>query len=335
MNNERRKILIGLSSSLISMPTIITGQDNSWKSAEINVQDFGALGDGKTDDTKAILTASQTAFRRLYFPPGQYLFSGVPLKFKDAVIDASNAELINNSKGEPLFRVISGARVSRSQIFVKSYRSLGDAGYFLEISGGLVSDCQIEVTRVDIRSSSGGVIKHHSQQISKSFNEGLYFTNIIGSRWDKKTDGPGAPMIDILSNFNSFSACNFSVRDVRLLSQSIFLKAVCSSDRGASFSQIKLHDMSVEKCDFGFVHFIGARMAGLVNIGMFDLKEVVSPLFAFEHAPLNKNSQGCYCRDIYRSSANFSGHGCDIMATKNSVEVDNYLAVGGMVRRRP
>ena len=43
----------------------------------INVKDFGAKGDGKTDDTKSIQTAinNQSAREILYFPQGTYMIS--------------------------------------------------------------------------------------------------------------------------------------------------------------------------------------------------------------------------------------------------------------------
>lgn len=42
----------------------------------INVKDYGAVGDGETDDTAAIVAAMQ-AGSTLYFPPGTYKFSRV------------------------------------------------------------------------------------------------------------------------------------------------------------------------------------------------------------------------------------------------------------------
>ena len=43
----------------------------------INVKDYGAKGDGKTDDTTSIQTAinAQTSYQLLYFPPGTYMIS--------------------------------------------------------------------------------------------------------------------------------------------------------------------------------------------------------------------------------------------------------------------
>jgi polygalacturonase len=45
----------------------------------VNVRDFGAIGDGVTDDTKSIQAAMQYANRyggRVYFPAGAFTFSG-------------------------------------------------------------------------------------------------------------------------------------------------------------------------------------------------------------------------------------------------------------------
>jgi len=330
---DRRRALAGLTFGLVASPVLGFPTSAQTSEAVINVLDFGAKGDGTTDDSAAVSEALRGKFRRLYFPAGSYVLSNVVLSLKDVTIDASDAELVNIGNGTPLFRVPKDARLVRSGIHVGEYRDEMQSGYFLDISGGLVSDCRIVLDKVRITSSVGGVIRHHSQQSKREFTEGLYFTNITGHRWDHVAETPGTPMIDVSSSFNSFSACNISVRDVRLLSETIFAKAVCSSLRGASFSQIKLHDISVEKCDFGFVHFEGARMCGLVNVGMFDLKDVSNPLIVFKHANFRRNTQGCYCRDIHRTSARFVDDGCDLMYDDGVLEVSNYLAIGGLVTK--
>lgn len=50
--------------------------------APANVLDFGAVGDGVTDDTAAIQAALDSAFKTIYIPPGEYLLSA-PLQIKN------------------------------------------------------------------------------------------------------------------------------------------------------------------------------------------------------------------------------------------------------------
>jgi len=52
-------------------------QDTSAGSTVVNVQDYGAKGDGVTDDTTAIRAALAASAGRYYFPAGTYVVSGV------------------------------------------------------------------------------------------------------------------------------------------------------------------------------------------------------------------------------------------------------------------
>ncbi len=75
----------------------------------INVKDYGAAGDGVTDDTKAIQRALQHAPNHtIYFPPGVYaiteelpIHSGTEIEGNDAIIQASSGLLtILHIKGD-------------------------------------------------------------------------------------------------------------------------------------------------------------------------------------------------------------------------------------------
>jgi hypothetical protein len=44
----------------------------------VNVRDFGAKGDGVTDDTAAFQAAFNSRARTVYVPPGTYCISGGP-----------------------------------------------------------------------------------------------------------------------------------------------------------------------------------------------------------------------------------------------------------------
>lgn len=66
------------------------------RSADLNVQTFGATGNGVTDDTRAIntaLAASHTQSKNLYFPPGTYLCNIIDVNLRVLSFDASG---INN-----------------------------------------------------------------------------------------------------------------------------------------------------------------------------------------------------------------------------------------------
>lgn len=66
----------------------------TWK--DVNVKDYGAIGDGSTDDTTAIQTALAAGKGKIYFPQGTYLLTGTlepdpnaTLIFDNAILDFS------------------------------------------------------------------------------------------------------------------------------------------------------------------------------------------------------------------------------------------------------
>ncbi len=69
------------------------------ETAAISVRDFGAVGDGKTDDTVAIQTAINCTPRRgrLYFPEGTYLTAPLNLKSHTTIHLAKGATIIGTT----------------------------------------------------------------------------------------------------------------------------------------------------------------------------------------------------------------------------------------------
>jgi len=335
MRMNRRHAISTVSKVLLGCALIYSPSNLASGRLKIDVTSFGAKGDGKKDDSAAVRAALKTAPDILHFPTGNYCIDSVEIDLNGVTIDAPNATFINNSEGKPAFSVSAGSKVMQSSIVVGGYKCGVNAGYFLELCGGLVSDCVINVRQAIIKSPVGGVIRHYSTQASKGFTEGLYFTNVVGHRWTNAAKKASVPMIDIASNFNTFSACNISVRDIRLLSSSVFFRAICSSSKGAAFNQIKLHDLSIEKSEFGAIRFEGARMSGIENVGFFDLKgfKITCPLIVFLGTPQKNVASGYYCRDVFRATTSFTSEGCDLLVNKNSVTISNYIAVGGLLVR--
>ena len=79
------------------------------ESAAVNVRDFGAIGDGKTDDTMAVQTAINCLPRggRLYFPKGTYLVAPLCLK-SHITLDIPEGSCILGSADRSKYPVIPG-----------------------------------------------------------------------------------------------------------------------------------------------------------------------------------------------------------------------------------
>ena len=96
-NLPRRSILIGAALAPIANPMAPPSKADSEPASSItltNVREFGAVGDGTTDDTTAIEDAFAAAgpTGTLFFPPGTYRYSGLGLNsaYSPAIIGAAN-----------------------------------------------------------------------------------------------------------------------------------------------------------------------------------------------------------------------------------------------------
>ena len=79
------------------------------ETAVVNVRDFGAVGDGKTDDTRAVQSAINCLPRgaRLYFPDGTYLVAPLCLK-SHITLEVSEGATILGSPDRSQYPVIPG-----------------------------------------------------------------------------------------------------------------------------------------------------------------------------------------------------------------------------------
>jgi len=98
-------------------------------SAPMNVLDFGAEGDGVTDDTAAVqaaITAMGSASGHLFFPPGDYIMSPLTLSMKANLTLSGQASMVDgiytNSSGAAASRILFSGVTTGSCITV-------DGGY--------------------------------------------------------------------------------------------------------------------------------------------------------------------------------------------------------------
>jgi len=77
----------------------------------LNVKDFGAVGDGKTDDTNAIQRAIQSKkdSRQLYFPPGVYLISKPLVSLNNDSVGQAWLQFYGSGKEFSTIRLVNNA----------------------------------------------------------------------------------------------------------------------------------------------------------------------------------------------------------------------------------
>ncbi len=289
----------------------------SGKSGSANVLDFGAIGDGKNDDTVSLQHAIESGATQIIFPRGIYRLSSIDVDLTGVTIDAGSATLIISNAGNGFkVRKLKGSKLNFHKVILEE-----GARSFINVTGGVLATCDLNVDFFTNNSNEGSFLRLESTQKRRIIKEGIYFTSITGIQWINNGSGSAAPLFKITANFNACSVLSISGIDLRLLNSTTFCVLSCKNPRGATFSQIKVSDFSVEKLSNTFAHMEGCTMSGFENIGFYDMKSVSGPIFKLRS---KKRNSGLYLRDIYRTKVNFIEEGCDVNSI-GDILVENYF----------
>lgn len=167
------------------------GYDDAAGTVLANVNDFGAVGDGVTDDTAAIAAAFAEG-RGLFFPPGHYIYSGAGLAAATGLVIAGcGPQLTRVTLPAAGSFVVASALVEALTVSGLSFSGgfgairLGNTG--INVAGHyVVEDCQF-------LAYTGAAISHASTdmpywKIARSHFDGADYTATIGVALPGLTD---------------------------------------------------------------------------------------------------------------------------------------------------
>lgn len=159
----------------------------------ISVKDFGAVGDGVTDDTAAIQAAANAASGQiLIFPPGEYVVTnGFGMTGDGSIISGYGATLLYGATTAPFFHCIriSGNNTAVLGIKIKSPPGLvrDDTGFGISAGvpapgtstfGLLIQDCIIEgVASAGIWVSNVDNCRVESNTVVNCLADGIHFSD--------------------------------------------------------------------------------------------------------------------------------------------------------------
>ena len=172
----------------------------------VSVKDFGAVGDGVTDDTAAI-QAALGASDSIYFPAGTYECSNVEIdggteSGGGKVIDASLALIQNTSgNGASLFSIAGTTAVNLMDFRAKQLKVTAGGGHVFNILGTM-NHSSIDVTLVSQSEPTKGIINHNDTN--------FFFNKVSGLFW-KITDTHSYPAIRFSSTSNKVSGNTFDI----------------------------------------------------------------------------------------------------------------------------
>lgn len=276
-----------------------------------NVLDFGAKGDGTTDDSVAIQAAVSAATYGVYFPQGNYVAAEIPLNKNDFVFYGPTASIINNIAGaKHTFVVRAGVNFRRSKVIFNQVTNSGTAGHIFSIENGGVSGCTIDITELaqntvgyKILTNEVGGTTDGGNVVNDSGT--LFFSDIKGNQWSCSASNTASELIYIGGTLNVCSVNTFEISDIRPLGSGRFAKFHSTSASGASFNQIKIKDAGVEKSNNGFVSFRGCTNSGVENVVFYDMA-VANPtidttLILFRDGHGGTSSEGSYATYVQRN----------------------------------
>tara|TARA_R110001606_G_scaffold19827_1_gene72326 strand:+ start:1117 stop:3303 length:2187 start_codon:yes stop_codon:yes gene_type:complete len=277
----------------------------------ISVKDFGAVGDGVTDDSAAIQAAISAATYGVHFPQGVYVAAEIPLNKNDFVIYGPMASIKNNLAGlKHTFVVRDGINFRRSKVIFNQVTNQGTAGHIFSIENGGLSGCTIDITELAqntvgykiLTNEVGGTVVGANIE---NENAGLFFTDIKGGQWSCSSSNTADNLIDWCSNLNTCSVNTFEITDIRPLGSGRFAKFHSTSASGASYNQIKIKDSGVEKSNNGFVSFRGCSNSGVENVVFYDMDvahpTIDSSLILFQDGAGGTESEGGYATYVQRN----------------------------------
>ena len=175
----------------------------------INVKDFGATGDGTTDDTSSIVSAlaALSSNKALYFPPGKYMHTGgfsLPASLTNVLVYGNQAQLFCTNMNQGTFYVPSSCSfITFDNLWVNAYglyRRSSGIHFVISSNYTTIRNCRIE------RSTDWGIQVNSASGLGSPYVKGFVCSN----NYFKDTMGDGCHVMDgdgFLIENNVFDGC--------------------------------------------------------------------------------------------------------------------------------
>ena len=286
----------------------------------INVKNYGATGDGTTDDTVAIQAAVDAVPAEggvVYFPDGDYVLGGVTIDGNDIAIEApAGTKLRGKTDGTSLFIFAGTTAVNRFNFYAHYILCGASAGHIFDFSGTM-NHSIISVDYINQDATGKSIIN----QSDTSF----FFNRITGLMWSITTSHT-VPAISMSSTSNKISANEFDILRPDRSGSVPFMKLNSTSASDFNYHNV-IRLSNPEVCDGGVLQISRAMNTIIEGMHCFDTGTTTNHMI--EVGLASYLCQRTHIKDYQRNSGTLGSGKKDIMITDaNGTYIEHCQGVG-------
>lgn len=274
----------------------------------ISVKDFGATGDGVTDDSVAVQAAIDHAATlenaTIFFPPSAntYIVNNLNVDGDHVNLDARSAYLENNSSNS-MFILGDTSSYRFGTLAFGRILNRGGAGHVFENKGGL-EEVTIYADRITNGSTGSSIFKSLDTD-----GGSLFFCSFEGKFWNHSASAT-VPAFDIEGATNTCSGNQFVFLRADRCGTAPYFSLKCTG-AGQFFYNNRI-ETEYEVVNGGAIHLFGCSNTSIRDGNFYDLGTTTDDLIKLSSSGSGNPCRGTLIENVSRNSGTLGGGFYDV-----------------------